>query len=250
MWKAARALAPRMTVESKHHPSGPLTLAMVLAASAGFIDAFIDIRVTPVFVANMSGNLVRLGIASGRHDARAGIAALVALGGFIGGAMLATASIDARVRRVQPPTPVPLLWLESFLLAVLTVIVVAGRIDYSATLTAIDVVVIVIGATAMGIQAVALRRVGQIAVSTTYGTGAVVRLAEKLALGFRRADRPGDIRRRRSILVLGGVLISYVIGAYVGTALGTSRALLVIPAIIPAIAALLFGRRQHSRPAA
>jgi uncharacterized membrane protein YoaK (UPF0700 family) len=239
-----------MTAESKHHPSGPLTLAMVLAASAGFIDAFIDIRVTPVFVANMSGNLVRLGIASGRHDTRAGIASLVALGGFIGGAMLATARIEARVRRGQPPTPVPLLGVESVLLAVLAVIVVVCRIDYSPTMTLIDVAVIVVGAVAMGIQAVALRRVGQIAVSTTYGTGAVVRLAEKLALGFRRADRPGDIRRRRSILVLGGVLVSYVVGAYAGTALGTARALLVIPAIIPAIAAVLFGRRPDRRPVA
>ena len=43
---------------------------------------------------------------------------------------------------------------------------------------------------AMGLQATALRRVGQIAVATTYGTGAIVRVGEKVALAARRADRP------------------------------------------------------------
>ena len=71
-----------MPTEAQLHVSGSARLAMVLAATGGFVDAFIYVRVTPVFVANMSGNLIRLGIASGGKNWISAASSAVALAGF------------------------------------------------------------------------------------------------------------------------------------------------------------------------
>ena len=95
-----------------------------------------------------------------------------------------------------------------------------------------------VGSTAMGLQAVSLRRVGSIAVSTTYGTGAIVRIGEKIALGLRRAERGSDVRRRATIFVITTILVGYVIGAAIAAAVDvTNRAWLVTPVITCATAA-------------
>ncbi|MCU1395245.1 MAG: hypothetical protein JWM34_3673 [Ilumatobacteraceae bacterium] len=231
-----------MTSEARHHTSGPLALAIALAATAGFVDAFIFVRVAPVFVANMSGNLIRLGIATGAVTGHAAEGSLAALGGFFLGVVIATSFVDRHVRRDRVPNAVVLLLLESVLLASLPVIIATASITYSATIEPIDYLVVVIGATAMGIQAVALRRVGDVAVSTTYGTGAVVRLGEKVALALRGAERTGNVRRRRTIAVLGTVLVSYVGGAALAAAVGSSWALLIPPAMVPLVAAFVVRR--------
>jgi uncharacterized membrane protein YoaK (UPF0700 family) len=228
-----------MTTEAKHHASAGLPIAVALAATAGFVDAFIYVGVTPVFVANMSGNLVRLGIAGGNSDEHGVFAALVALGAFITGVVLATSHLDSHVRVGRHPRPARALVLEAVLLASLAIIIRSADIEFSASIEPIDFVVVALGATAMGIQAVALRRVGQIAVSTTYGTGAVVRLGEKLALAARRADRPGHVRRRVTIAVLGAVLVSYVAGAGLAAALDGPPELLLVAAAVPFVAALI-----------
>ncbi|MCU1501500.1 MAG: hypothetical protein JWM12_854 [Ilumatobacteraceae bacterium] len=222
-----------MTAESRHHVGGSLRLAVALAMAAGFVDSFIFLRVTPVFVANMSGNLVRLGIAAGAGDWRAVGAALAAIGSFLIGAMLATARLDARSRHPRPPSPTGVLLLEAALLAALPVIIRSTTVSPTQQIGLGGVLVLVVGATAMGLQAVSLRRVGAIAVSTTHGTGAVVRLGEKLALALRRAPRPGDVRRRTTIVVLAGVLVSYVAGASVAAAVGDVPELLLAAAALP-----------------
>lgn len=238
-----------MTTEGRHHASGNIGTAIALAATAGFIDAFIYRAVTPVFVANMSGNLVRLGIATGDHNARAVAATVVALAGFLAGVMGATTWLDTHVRGGRQPSSAGLLLVESVLVLAIPLVLYGAHITYSVSIEPIDYVIVVLGATAMGIQAVALRRVGQIAVSTTYGTGAMVRMGEKIALAARRADRPGDIRRRLTIAVLGIVLFSYVAGAFLATSLGRSPALLFGPALVPLMAALAVIRSSRTTAA-
>jgi uncharacterized membrane protein YoaK (UPF0700 family) len=235
-----------MTAESKHHTSGSLWLAVGLAASAGFVDAFVYVRVTPVFVANMSGNFIHLGIFAGGHDGRGVAAMLVALGGFLAGVILATSHLDTKLRAGKPPRPNALLLYESILLLALPLTLRLGDITYSPSIQKGDYLVVIIGATAMGIQAVALRRVGQIAVSTTYGTGSLVRLGEKLALALRRTDRPGNHRRRITIAVLSTVLVSYVAGATLAASLGAAPELLLLPAAIPLIGAFILEARPQT----
>ncbi|MEO5722854.1 MAG: YoaK family protein [Ilumatobacteraceae bacterium] len=231
-----------MPAESTHHTSGTLPIAIALAASAGYVDAFIYQRVAPVFVANMSGNLIHLGIAAGEHSGGAVVAAFVALAGFVLGAMSATGFVDGQVRRRTGVSPVGLLVVESALLITLPLILAATELQYTTALHAADFVVIAIASVAMGVQAVALRRVGRVAVSTTYGTGAVLRLGEKLALAAKRAPRPDNHPRRLSIAVISIVLASYVAGAFIAALLTPSRWLLLAPAAVPLAAAVALRR--------
>jgi uncharacterized membrane protein YoaK (UPF0700 family) len=233
-----------MPSESNHHIAGSLVVAVALSAAAGFIDAFLFLRVTPVFVANMSGNLIHLGIATGELDGAATFAALAALASFALGVMAAAAHLDTRVRRNRPMHSSTILLIETALVVCLPIIISTTGLTYSAAVQPGDYPVIVTGAFAMGLQAVALRRVGQVAVSTTYATGSVVRIAEKVALGARSATPTSPVRRRVSIAVLAAITTAYVGGAATATALGDSPAWLLIPAAATLVASYV--TRQHS----
>jgi uncharacterized membrane protein YoaK (UPF0700 family) len=218
-----------MTQEPSHHPSGPLALAVGLAAIAGFVDAYIYVHVTPVFVANMSGNLIHLGVFAGLGDGREAVGSGFALVAFLAGVVGGVLHHDRRLRLVGQVRADALLAIEAMLVLLLPLLMVVLDTRFTAAAGPGDLVLIVIAAFAMGLQATALRRVGEIAVATTYGTGAVVRIGEKIALAARRADRPTNHRRRVTILVLASVLVSYVVGAMIAAFVGSSPAWLLVP---------------------
>lgn len=221
-----------MTAETAHHPSGPIALALSLAGVAGFIDAHLFLHVTNVFVANMSGNMVHLGISAGAGDWSIAFGSTTALIAFAAGVVTAIAHHDHQLRRDKRVRPDDLLVVEALLTLVLPVVLVAFDVEFSNTAGTVHYIVIVIGAFAMGIQASALRRVGSIAVATTYGTGTIVRIGEKIALSLRGAQRASDGRRSATIVVLVGVLVAYVGGASTASALGSSPLLLLGPSAV------------------
>jgi uncharacterized membrane protein YoaK (UPF0700 family) len=239
-----------MTPEHSHHPSGPLVLAAGLAAVAGFVDAFVYQHVTPVFVANMSGNLIRLGMFTGDADWRPALGAGVALMVFLAGVLGATVANDRQLKRSGSVRATSLLACEAVLLAVLTLVLAVGHVGFDQVPTLAQYPAIVIGGLAMGIQATALRRVGSVAVSTTYGTGALVRLGEKVALGLRRADRAAEHRRRITILVLAAVIACYVLGAVIASMVGASEWMLLVPTatVAAAVVALHLSERTNPDP--
>jgi uncharacterized membrane protein YoaK (UPF0700 family) len=230
--------------ERTHHPSGPLGLAIALAAAAGFVDAHIYVNVTPVFVANMSGNLIHMGISLGNGEWNRAVATVLALAAFTTGVIVATVHHDRQVRRGREVHPAFLVAVEAALLAALTIWLIASPVSFAARPRAADYPVLVVAALAMGIQAGALRRVGEIAVATTYGTGAMVRIGEKLVLAARRADRSSVHRRRVAIAVLVLVLVSYVCGAIIATLAGSSPWLLALPTAV-LVACAVAGRLGH-----
>ena len=235
--------------EQAHHPSGPIEIAIALAAAAGFVDAHVYVNVTPVFVANMSGNLIHLGIFLGDDGWKSAAATLLALAAFIGGVVVSTIHHDRRVARGDVVHQAFLLTLEAALLLGLTAWLIAVPTSFSASPRGADLPVLALGGLAMGIQAGALRRVGDLAVATTYGTGAIVRIGEKVVLAARRADRPSTHRRRVAIAVLGVVLVSYVAGAAVSTVIGSSPWLLALPTLVLATCATVSHlNREPSRP--
>jgi uncharacterized membrane protein YoaK (UPF0700 family) len=107
-------------------------MAIALAAAAGFVDAHVYGNVTPVFVANMSGNLVHLGIFVGDGRWATSMASLVTVGAFTGGVMLATLHHHRRVVRSQAVHPSTVLGLESVLLLVLMGWMAAVPIGFTA----------------------------------------------------------------------------------------------------------------------
>jgi len=224
--------------EPTHHPSGPLAVAAALAASAGFVDAHVYVNVTPVFVANMSGNLIHLGILIGDASWRTALASFLTLAAFTTGVVLATVHHDWEVAHARPVRPSFLLGVEAALLLALAAWMTTASIGFSAQPRPIDYPVLLVAGVAMGLQASALRRVGQIAVATTYGTGAIVRIGEKLVLAARRADRTTEHRRRVAIAVLTIVLACYLGGAAAATVAGRNAALLAVPGLVIAACAL------------
>ena len=232
-----------MPQEHPHHPSGPLVAAVVLAASAGFVDAHIYLHVVPVFVANMSGNLIHLGMAVGLTDARETLAACVAIAAFCVGVGAGTVHHDRRQRRGLPIGSSPLLAVEGTLLVVLCVALALADVDRHLVLHLVDVPILTVAAFAMGLQTASLRAVGRVAVATTYGTGAIVRIVEKSVLAWRGAAPSGDERRRTSVVVLTSVVVAYVGGAAAAAAAGASPLLVLVPAL--AVLACAFGLRHE-----
>ncbi|HRW38077.1 MAG: DUF1275 domain-containing protein [Acidimicrobiales bacterium] len=226
--------------ERTHHPSGPLGLAIALAASAGFVDAHIYVNVTPVFVANMSGNLIHLGILLGGASWHRALATLLTLAAFTAGVIAATIHHDRRVARARPVRPTLLLLVEGSLLVVLALYLWSSSVSFTSQPQLVDYPVLLVAGLAMGLQAAALRRVGQVAVATTYGTGTIVRIGEKVVLAARRADRTTEHRRRVAIAVLVTVLVSYIIGAIAATAAGDGPAALAVPGVV-VVACAVFG---------
>ena len=229
--------------ERTHHPSGPLAVAVALAASAGFVDAHIYVNVTPVFVANMSGNLIHLGILVGDGSWQPAVASFVALAAFTTGVVLATVHHDREVARARPVRPTFVLGVESLLLLALTAWMATTSVPFTDRPGPSASLVLLVAGLAMGLQATALRRVGEIAVATTYGTGAIVRIGEKLVLAARRADRRTEHRRRVAIGVLAVVLVAYVAGAAVATLSGSDALVLAIPAVV--VGACSFASRSQ-----
>lgn len=219
-----------MTQESTHHPSGPLLLAVALAMVAGFVDAHIYLAVSPIFVANMSGNLVHIGMLVGDGNWWQAVGAAAAVVAFATGVIVSIVEHDRRLRRWGHLRPEVLLAVESVLLVAVAVLRSRHGVGFHPRLTGSAIPIVVVAAAAMGVQAATLRRVGDVAVSTTYGTGAIVRIGEKVALAGRRAGRSSAHRRRLTVLVLATVLVSYVAGAAVAAALGSSKWLLFLPA--------------------
>lgn len=229
-----------MTAPGPRELRGPLSAAMALAAVAGFLDAHIYLKVVEVFVANMSGNIILLGMGVGDLSLPRVGGPAVALVLFGAGMAGATAMHDRRRRRGLRLRPDLLLAVEVALLTVVLVLLVVlgaeGRIGLPAAYP-----VLAVGALAMGIQTAAIRRVGATIVATTYESGAVARLAEEsFLLG---EETPRERRTSRSTLrILAAVVAAYAGGAAVATALGTSAWVLLVPLGVLAVVAVAAAR--------
>ena len=218
-----------MDAERLDQVQGPLPVAAGLAAVAGFLDAHLFQRVADVFVANMSGNVVLLGIGIGDvSGAKVGPPA-VALAAFSVGMGAATWVHDRRLsadRRLRPDLvvlgEVVLILGLALFLGVLDV-KVDGRLD------PLGYLAIAGGAVAMGAQTAVIRRVGAVAVSTTYESGAVVRLSEDLVLAATEPGADARARRRQVLRVVSAVVIAYCAGSAVAAAIGSTAWALAVP---------------------
>jgi uncharacterized membrane protein YoaK (UPF0700 family) len=154
-----------------------LLLAMTLMT--GYMDAISYLGLERVFTANMTGNLVLLGLAAGEA---AGLNALwsgVALLGFVLGVAVGARVIGRSRERVVWPRRVTIaLGVEVVLLAGFA----AGWHAAAARPSGLGLAGLIAGAAvAMGIQSTAARRLGVSGVSTTYVTGTLTRLVSELA---------------------------------------------------------------------
>lgn len=244
-------LSPSLNVRPQ--PSGSLRVAATLAAVAGFVDAHIYVHVTPVFIANMSGNMIHMGIFAGSFAWEAAEGSFVAVLAFLVGVMGATAYHDRRLRLRLPIRPNVLLWVEASMIGVLAVALIAGDVRFSESPVLVDFAYIVLGSAAMGIQTTALRRVRSVQVATTYGTGTIVRIGEKtmVRLASRvRIRRPSSELSSIPTVILVVVLIGYVGGAALAAMLGSTHWWLFLPVFALVVAAVDLRPLPHPPPLA
>lgn len=188
-----------------------LSLAVALAISTGYVDAIAYTRLFGVFPANQSGNVVFFGVALG--DGRGGDAwrPALAMVAFAIGVFLATRAGRALA---APHRRSLTLGVEAAALALLAVL--AGDVLHTRPpVGGVDGVVgLALASVAMGLQTVALGRVAGVSVSTTYQSGAIVRLSESAVDATHRAEA------RRVLVILAIVVGCYAAGAAAGAFVG------------------------------
>src|SRR3712207_9429394 len=89
------------------------TMLVMLSLAAGCVDAVGYLGLGQIFVANMTGNTVLLGLAAGQAKGQAALRAMVALAGFVVGVAAGAAVVGpGRERFARPPTVTAALALE------------------------------------------------------------------------------------------------------------------------------------------
>jgi uncharacterized membrane protein YoaK (UPF0700 family) len=191
-------------------------VALTLAAVGGFVDAVGYITLLGVFVAHMSGNSAAMGAHLGQGKTVAALARAAPIPLFVLGAAGGAVLIEVLARRGVRSTAAVVLSLEALLLLAVMLFgdaelshgVVAGQRGWT------FYVVIVLAATAMGLQTSALRRLAGQTVRTTFVTGMLTHLGEEAAKFALPATRPSASSGRLRLLIL--VWLCYAAGAVFG----------------------------------
>lgn len=153
-------------------------LLFLLAVTTGATDATVFLRVGHVFASVITGNIVLIGIGAARFDGQLVLFAGCALGGYALG-VLAAAPWRAQ------GTGDPPLWPRNTSLALgaefvlLIAFAVAWEIDGRAPAPPAQIAMVMLCATAMGVQSSAVRRMGG-QISTTYLTSTLTGVVEAI----------------------------------------------------------------------
>jgi uncharacterized membrane protein YoaK (UPF0700 family) len=186
-----------------------------LTAVTGLIDAVSYLRLGRVFVANMTGNVVFLGFSLHPHSGLSALSSVVALSGFLLGAL-------AGGRLGVGLDPRPRVWLcsvlvlQAALIGTVSLFTATGVFTFDGRRNLIPIVIL---AMAMGLQNSTVRRLGAPDLTTTVLTLTLTGIAADSAL----AGGSGAKAFRRV-----GSVVAMVVGAGAGAALLSTSASAVI----------------------
>ena len=210
----------------KRIPEPLLSLAIVLAAVAGFVDVIAFLAIGGFFASFMSGNTTRLAIGIGGNPADAAVAAML-IGSFVSGVTGAT----LLGRRLATHRAAGILALVT---ALLLLCVLIARPYQTMPLLLL--------AGAMGSMNTIYVRGGEVSIGLTYMTGTLVRIGQNLAHWIARDGEHHDWLR--PLLLWGGFLGGGMAGVGLFWRLGIP-ALWVPIAVTGSLAAVLWYMGRH-----
>ncbi len=192
-------------------------LVLLLGSTAGYLDA-VGYLTVGLFTANMTGNTVLFGIAAGQGRWHIALRGALAILSFVSGGVVSTLLF----RRFQKLGGA--LSLEAaFIAAALAAWVGFGRPPGEIDSGLAAALLIMLLSVAMGVQSAAVRRVGEVRVSTTYVTGTLTTLAVDAATELinwwdRRStsETQASASPRKATPLLFGIWSTYLGGALVG----------------------------------
>jgi uncharacterized membrane protein YoaK (UPF0700 family) len=232
---------------------GQDTMLTSLSLAAGCVDAVGYLGLGQVFVANMTGNTVLLGLAIGQADERGVLHAGTALAGFVLGVAVGAAIVERGPEHaVWTPAVTAALGLE---LVILVAFAAGWLLDGPEPSGVAVYLLIALSALAMGVQSAAVRRLDVADVSTTYVTGTLTSLTARTVWRLRstfleRAEERPTLTEpsERGLPLTADVWLAYGVGAVVGGAaelLWQPGALLLPMAAVAAVVALMATRHQE-----
>jgi uncharacterized membrane protein YoaK (UPF0700 family) len=224
-----------------------------LSLAAGCVDAVGYLALGQVFVANMTGNTVLLGLAIGQADGRGVLHTGTALAGFVCGVAVGAAIVERGPERAHwTPAVTAALGLEFVILVAFA----SGSLLEGSEPSGVAVYLLIVSsALAMGVQSAAVRRLNVADVSTTYITGTLTSLTAR-TVRWLRSESPGRAEDRHSLTepserglpLTADVWLAYGVGAVVGGAaelLWQPAALLVPMAAVAAVVVLMAARHRE-----
>ncbi len=200
-------------------------LLLTLTLVAGYMDALSFLGLDGVFTANMTGNLVILGLAAGQAAELRALGCAAAFASFAVGAALAARLIGPPPPRGMWPVRVTVaLGVEG---AVLVGFATGWHVVGSELSLPRLMGLTATAAFAMGIQSATAQRLGVAGVSTTYVTGTLTTLMSEVAARSGAAAR---------WLRWAAVLVALALGAVLGAVMLVNAASLapVVPALLVA----------------
>jgi uncharacterized membrane protein YoaK (UPF0700 family) len=215
-------------------------LLITLTFGAGAVDAITYLGLGRVFTANMTGNLVLLGIAAGKRVGGEGIRALISLAAYMLGAYLGGRSVTRWPRPAAWPAGVKLVLAAD---ALAQAGLWAGWLISGAHPgTGLQAGLVAASALAMGLQAGAARTLGVAGLTTTYVTGTLTGLVGQL--GEAAGGRDDRVRRGLALLVLfGGAAISALLFLH---ARNWAPGLPLLVTLLVLLSGLVAGRRVET----
>jgi uncharacterized membrane protein YoaK (UPF0700 family) len=232
-------------------------ILVMLSLAAGCVDAVGYLGLGQIFVANMTGNTVLLGLALGQAKGQAALRAVVALAGFVVGVGTGAAIVGRGPERsTWSPGVTAALGVELVVLVAFAVgWFLAGPEPDGGSVYPL----IVLPALAMGVQSAAVRRLGIPGVATTYITGTLTDLTEGAIARLRPAvageesndDSSGrETPSARGLVLPADVWLAYGTGAVIVGILAVRwpSGVLTVPvgvvALVVATATVRFHRRR------
>jgi uncharacterized membrane protein YoaK (UPF0700 family) len=212
-------------------------LVVLLAFTAGYVDAISYLGLGNVFTSNMTGNTVLLGLALGQARAPAALRATAALAGYLLGVALGALFVKRATRRMLwPATVTAALALECGLLLAFTL---WGTIARPSAQSGMLLALIALLAIAMGMQTAAMHAMRVAGVATTAITGTWVSFMSGFIARLRPPHGDLDASTPPPAAAVQAAVIAVYLAAAAAAGLAESRWLLAAAALPTAVVALV-----------